>query len=110
MSVHCNNVFCLFNYSENKNEFDKCRQVLTAVGIGSATDEDCVNVKYICQCVSRRAAHIVSAGIATLLDKMGKNNIMVAVDGSVYRYHPHFHNLMKAKTSELLSTPITVSI
>ncbi|EEB16350.1 Hexokinase type, putative [Pediculus humanus corporis] len=91
--------------SEKKGVFDKCQNVLKTVGIGSVTDEDCANVRYICQCVSRRAAHIVSAGIATLIDKIGQNNITVAVDGSVYRYHPHFHNLMMAKTSELLVNP-----
>lgn len=96
------------SYSEKKGVFDKCQLVLKSVGIASATDEDCANVRYVCQCVSRRAAHLVSAGIAGLIDKMGKNNVTVAVDGSVYRYHPHFHDLMMMKTSELLSSPAKV--
>ena len=41
-------------------------------------------------------------GIATLLNKMERPNCMVAVDGSVYRFHPHFHNLMMAKIAELV--------
>ncbi|KAK6621518.1 hypothetical protein RUM44_001325 [Polyplax serrata] len=91
--------------SEKKGVYDKCQQVLKTVGITSVTDEDCANVRFVCQCVSRRAAHMVSAGIAALIEKMEQNNITVAVDGSVYRYHPHFHDLMKAKTSELLTHP-----
>lgn len=93
-----------FISSDKKNEFDNCRQVLINLGLGHATDEDCANVRYVCQCVSARAAHIVSAGIATLIDRMGQNNITVGVDGSVYRYHPHFHDLMKLKIAELVST------
>lgn len=73
------------------------------MGLGHGTDEDCANVRYVCACVSRRAAHIVSAGIACLIDRMALSRITVGVDGSVYRFHPHFHDLMKAKVSELVS-------
>ncbi|KAL0270360.1 UNVERIFIED_CONTAM: hypothetical protein PYX00_007795 [Menopon gallinae] len=91
--------------SDKKGEFYNCQTVLNNLGLGHATLEDCANVRYVCQCVSTRAAHIVSAGIATLIDRMGQNNVTVGVDGSVYRYHPHFNDLMKAKTSELLDSP-----
>lgn len=89
--------------SDKRGEYDNCRQVLNELGLGHGTDEDCANIRYVCQCVSARAAHIVSAGIATLIDRMGQNNITVGVDGSVYRYHPYFHDLMVAKTAELVS-------
>lgn len=79
------------------------------LGLGHATDEDCANIRYVCQCVSARAAHIVSAGIATLIDRMEQNNITVGVDGSVYRYHPHFHDLMMSKTAELVSNSAKVN-
>lgn len=65
------------------------------------SDQDCENVRYVCSVVSRRAAHLVSAGIATLLNKISEDNVTVGIDGSVYRFHPHFHDLMTAKISEL---------
>ncbi|ELT98250.1 hypothetical protein CAPTEDRAFT_18168 [Capitella teleta] len=41
--------------------------------------------------------------IATLLNRIDKPSVTVAVDGSLYRFHPHFHNLMTQKTQELLN-------
>ncbi|CAG0916946.1 unnamed protein product, partial [Notodromas monacha] len=72
------------------------------LGLDNVTDDDCENVRYVCEVVSRRAAHLVSAGIATLLNKIQKKKVTVAVDGSVYRFHPHFHNLMMDKIKQLL--------
>lgn len=44
---------------------------------------------------------MASAGIATLLNKMGEDNVTVGIDGSVYRFHPYFHDLMTEKISQL---------
>lgn len=74
---------------------------MAELGLRNVTDQDCENVKYICSVVSRRAAYLASAGIATLLNKMDEDNVVVGIDGSVYRYHPHFHNLMTEKISQL---------
>lgn len=95
------NVFA--NFSDPKGKYTNCREVLTELGLRNVSDQDCENVRYVCSVVSRRAAHLVSAGIATLLNKMGENDVTVGIDGSVYRYHPHFHDLMVAKISELQS-------
>lgn len=86
-----------------------CRQVLDELGLSHATDQDCSNVRYVCECVSRRAAHLVSAGAATLINKMGKDNVTVGIDGSVYRFHPHFHDLMTEKIAQLVTPGIKVS-
>lgn len=86
-----------------------CRQVLDELGLSHATDLDCNNVRYVCECVSRRAAHLVSAGVATLINKMGKDNVTVGIDGSVYRFHPHFHDLMTEKIAQLIKPGIKVS-
>ncbi|XP_011700787.1 PREDICTED: hexokinase type 2 isoform X3 [Wasmannia auropunctata] len=87
--------------SDPKGRYMNCREVLAELGLRSVSDQDCENVRYVCSVVSRRAAHLVSAGIAALLNKMGQNNVTVGIDGSVYRFHPHFHDLMTAKISEL---------
>ncbi|XP_008207047.1 hexokinase type 2 isoform X3 [Nasonia vitripennis] len=87
--------------SDPKGKYANCREILAELGIRNATDQDCENVRYVCSVVSRRAAHLASAGIATLLVKMGENNVTVGVDGSVYRFHPHFHDLMVEKISAL---------
>ncbi|XP_046429825.1 hexokinase type 2 isoform X1 [Neodiprion fabricii] len=89
--------------SDAKGKYGNCRQVLAELGIRNAVDQDCENVRYVCSVVSRRAAHLSSAGIATLLNKMGEDNVTVGIDGSVYRFHPHFHDLMTEKIGHLQS-------
>ncbi|XP_053975903.1 hexokinase type 2 isoform X1 [Hylaeus volcanicus] len=87
--------------NDPKGKYTNCRQVLSELGMRNVSDQDCENVRYVCSVVSRRAAHLASAGIATLLNKMGENDVTVGIDGSVYRYHPHFHDLMTEKISQL---------
>lgn len=92
--------------SDKEGTFMYCRQVLEELGLDHASDDDCANVRYICECVSRRAAHLVSAGIAALINRMDENNVVVGIDGSVYRFHPKFHDLMTAKIRELIKPDI----
>ncbi|KAH0946799.1 hypothetical protein HN011_002734 [Eciton burchellii] len=87
--------------NDPKGKYTNCREVLAELGVRNVSDQDCENVRYVCSVVSRRAAHLVSAGIATLLNKMGENNVTIGMDGSVYRFHPYFHDLMTEKISEL---------
>lgn len=70
-------------------------------GINEVSDEDVRNVQLICQRVSTRAAYLVSTAVATLLNRMQREHTTVGVDGSVYRHHPHFHNIMVKKIREL---------
>lgn len=69
--------------------------------VTQVTDEDCETLKLVCTRVSTRAAHLVSAAVATVLNKMQRFYTTVGVDGSVYRYHPHFKDLMEKKIDEL---------
>lgn len=98
-----------FYFSDKKGEYTCCRQVLEELGYEDASDEDCANVRYICEAVSRRAAHIAAAAVACLLNKMGQKHVTVAVDGSLYRFHPHFHDLMVEKIRQLINPGLTVS-
>lgn len=90
--------------SDSQYSFNHCRTVLNEMGLSHATKQDCANVRYICECISHRAAHLVSAGIATLINRMNESHVTVGVDGSLYRWHPHFHDLMN-KTIRRLVKP-----
>jgi hexokinase len=82
--------------------FDNTRKAIQeAFDIDWASDQDCAIVKLICSRVSTRAAHLVSAAVACLLNKMARPYTVVGVDGSMFRYHPHFHSIMAKKTKEL---------
>ena len=41
------------------------------------------------------------SGIACLLNRINKPDVTVGVDGSLFKYHPHFKNIMKKKIQEL---------
>ncbi|XP_050731247.1 hexokinase type 2-like isoform X2 [Eriocheir sinensis] len=92
--------------SDKPDDFNNCRAILEELGFNDATDADCANVRHACECVSRRAAHLAAAGVAVLLNRIGEESVTVAVDGSVYRFHPHFHNLMVEQISQLIKPEI----
>ncbi|XP_045134088.1 hexokinase type 2-like isoform X2 [Portunus trituberculatus] len=92
--------------SDKPDDFNNCRAILEELGFNDATDADCANVRYACECVSRRAANLAAAGVAVLLNRINEESVTVAVDGSVYRFHPHFHNLMVEQISHLIKPGI----
>ena len=47
-------------------------------------------------------------GIAAVLNKMGKSKVTVGVDGSLYRFHPHFGENMLSTTRKLTFSNIQV--
>ncbi|GBL91582.1 Hexokinase-1 [Araneus ventricosus] len=91
------------SYIESDCNFksDEVRSVLQKMGMEEVTEKDRRILKEICTCVSTRSAYLVSAGVATLLNKMKREYTVVGVDGSVYRFHPHFKDLMQKKIREL---------
>jgi len=93
-----------------QGDYTKCMQVLQELGIKHATEQDCVHVKFVCELVSTRAAHLTSTAVATLMNKMDDPDVTIGVDGSVYRYHPKFHNLMMVKIRELAKPHIKFNI
>ena len=88
--------------SDQVGDFTRCRAVLQELGIKNPSEEDMSAVRYICECVSRRAGFMASAGITALLKKMDYKDVVVAIDGSVFRFHPHFPNIMRSRIAQLM--------
>ena len=89
--------------SDKVGDFTRCRLALADLGLGNdIINDDCSAVRYVCECVSRRAGFMVSAGITALLKKMDYHDVVVAIDGSVFGHHPHFPNIMKSRISQLM--------
>lgn len=65
--------------TDKPGSYTYCHDVLQELGLSHATEQDCANVRYICECVSSRAAHLVSAGIAALINKMDEPSVTVMV-------------------------------
>ena len=50
------------------------------------TTEDYSSLRYVCEVISRRASFMASAGITALLKKMDYKDVVIAIDGSLFRY------------------------
>lgn len=73
--------------SDKPGSYLNCYDVLEEIGIFHATDEDCANVRYICECVSSRAAHLASTGIAGLINKMNQSSVTVSYELILFSEH-----------------------
>jgi len=64
-------------------------------------DEDIKVIQYTTALVSYRAALLVSICTSVLLNRMAEDDITVAVDGSVYKFHPRLKTWMLQLIKEL---------
>merc|ERR1712032_1223995 len=79
-------------------EYGATWAVLEELGLEKeATAMDCRVVRYIAECIGIRAATLAAAGVASLLNKMNRRRVTVGMDGSLYKFHPHFQDRMAAK-------------
>jgi hexokinase len=77
------------------------REILVKLGV-QPTDDDCRLVRRVCAAVSTRGARLAAAGIVTVVRRIGKvKKCTVAVDGSLYKYHPRFKFVMDAAMEEI---------
>ena len=45
---------------------------------------------------------IFELGLTALLKKMDYKDVKIAVDGSLFRHHPHLHNVMKSRITQMM--------
>ncbi|KAK0070306.1 hexokinase-2-like isoform X1 [Biomphalaria pfeifferi] len=95
---------------DNVDGFKVTKQIFDELDLTSHTEQDCRLVRHVCSLVSKRAAYLASAGIACLLNKMNRKEVTVGVDGSLYRFHPFFHDLMMEKTRALVRPDISFKL
>ena len=56
--------------------------------------------------MSGRAADLSGAGVASLINKMGRRRVTVGIDGSVYKFHPVFGFKMRRTVARLVHESI----
>jgi len=90
--------------SDPVGEYTRARQALEELGMDpdEVSDDDCSALRYVCEAVSRRASMMASAGITALLKKMDYKDVVIAIDGSLFRFHPHFKNVMQSRISQMM--------
>lgn len=52
------------------------------------TADDIEIVKHVATLIGYRAAQLISINTALLLKKIDESNVTIAIDGSVYKFHP----------------------
>uniref|UniRef100_A0A1I8IIL7 Phosphotransferase n=1 Tax=Macrostomum lignano TaxID=282301 RepID=A0A1I8IIL7_9PLAT len=63
---------------------------------------DMMTVRCLCEAVSTRSAYLVATGISCLLKRIGSpDDVTVGIDGSLFKFHPHFPQRMIDKINEL---------
>lgn len=110
--------------SDTRGTYAAGRAVLTeALGAHDPTDFDCELFRYACECVTKRSAHLVAAGLAGLLQRLGPgadaatavdsapvDTVIVAAAGAVFDAHPKYASMVTCKARELIDdrVPFTV--
>ncbi|KAL7063423.1 hypothetical protein AAHC03_01293 [Spirometra sp. Aus1] len=74
--------------------------------IPSVSLQDCRIVRYVCEIVGRRAAHLTGAGIAAVLEHIKRPEVSIGIDGSLYKLHPRFRERMTDILDKLLPPSI----
>jgi len=95
---------------DRSEDFHVTKQVLDECGIRSVSIRECKMVRRICETVSTRAAYLASAATAVLLNRMQRPHVTIGIDGSLYRFHPQFHNLMVQKIPDLSPYPFNLML
>ncbi|XP_030376247.1 hexokinase type 2-like [Scaptodrosophila lebanonensis] len=88
--------------------FEKCNEVLNECCLNDASDEDKACLRYICETISTRSAKLVACGLVTLINKMEICDLSVGIDGSLYRRHPKYHDLLMDNVKKYVGTDVCV--
>ncbi|XP_049813824.1 hexokinase type 2-like [Schistocerca nitens] len=92
--------------SDKPGSYTNVKRIMNELGLPHATEQDFIDFRHMCEAVSTRAGVMVSASMATLLNKMGFEQATIGIDGSLYRFHPGFADLMTRKISQLVKPGI----
>lgn len=82
--------------------FENTRLMFDKMGITRPSLEECSKVHYILQCVTRRSAALVAAGIACLLEKLEAGHVIIGIDGSFYRNNQVYHDFLEQCLQQLI--------
>jgi len=90
--------------SDPVGDYTRTRQALEEIGLDpeDVSDDDCSALRFVCESISRRASMMASAGITALLKKMDYKDVVIAIDGSLFRFHPHFKNVMQSRIAQMM--------
>lgn len=63
--------------------------------------DDIKIIKHVAALISLRAAKLVSINTSILLNRMDNSEIVIAIDGSVYKHHPRLKGWLEIFIKEM---------
>ncbi|MCP9264356.1 Phosphotransferase [Dirofilaria immitis] len=94
--------------SDESGSYVHMRDILGELGIDHYNFSDMLILREVCVVVSRRSANLGAAAIACVLNRVRKQNMIVGIDGSTYKYHPFFDFWVHDKLKELVDPGLKV--
>nr|XP_017007684.2 hexokinase type 2 [Drosophila takahashii] len=88
--------------SDAPGEYRSCNKVLNELGMIGNQESDKEALRFICEAVSSRSAKMCACGLVTIINKMNINEVVIGIDGSVYRFHPKYHDMLQFHMRKLL--------
>ncbi|KAI0978395.1 hypothetical protein GJ496_006038, partial [Pomphorhynchus laevis] len=91
-------------------KFTTTQRLLEELGLKDASYDDCSIFKHVCDLVSMRSAQLAAAGLAALINYLNQTNVVIAVDGSLYRHHQKFRQNLDITVARLVNRDISYQI
>jgi hexokinase len=90
--------------SDSHVRFTKTKRILKELaGIENPSYDDLVVVKYICYLVTKRSGKLTAAGLGVVIRRMNRPEVTIAVDGSLFRYHPRLKLIIESTLANLVN-------
>ena len=90
--------------------YDKARIVLGKLGLKNVSNEDCREVRHVCEYVSTRAAYLMSACCTAMLRKVDERDVAIVVTGDLFHVHPYFRTELKMKIRKLMGIDTNIDL
>ena len=84
----------LVQIESSKTNEDVKKVIADTLGYSDLTSDDIAIIRYVCRIVSIRAAILVSCLLSVYINRMDKIKSVIAIDGSLYQYHPKIHDYL----------------
>lgn len=96
--------------SNYRGQYYYLRHVMNEMDVPESisTEEDLLTMRYVCECVSDRSAQLTAAGLAALIIKMKRSEVVIAVDGLLYSFHQRYADTLKEYLNKLIGTKYIV--
>ena len=72
--------------------------------------KDYLKLKTICELLSERSAKLAAVGVAAIVNHIKTQNVVVAVDGSLFEHYPGYASLMQLTVNQLTSANVQLEL